>query len=174
MRYAVGPLVCACLTLLSTAGSCEDNRFPGLALNAAQLESLRGGFQTSDGLNIALGIERTMLVNGVPVTTTILSIPDLAAVDGRGGGVQVQGPALSLIQNGARNALDPSVVQVLGPGMATIVQNTLDNQVIQGRTVLTVTISGMGGSNLGTAAPGSLKLSSGTQGLSVDPGLRMR
>jgi hypothetical protein len=140
-------LACGVLTFSTNhAASAEDVIFsPKQAINMQQLDDLRGGFLTDGGLRISLGIERSVLINNELVASTFLNVPDLAALAGRGtAGAQLQGSPSTLVQNGAGNNLGQSVLQSFGPGLLTVIQNSLDNQLIQGRTIINTTISGVG------------------------------
>jgi hypothetical protein len=115
------------------------------AIDLQRLDELRGGFLTDGGLKITLGIERSVFINNELVTTTVLNIPDLAALSARGAAqAQLQGSPTMLIQNGAGNSVGQSVLQSLVPGMLTVIQNSLDNQLVQGQTIINTTISGVG------------------------------
>lgn len=134
------------LTLTHVAGAGDDLVFsPKQAINMQRLDSLRGGFITDGGLKISMGIERSVFINNELVATTILNVPDLAALVARGAApAQLQGSPTTLVQNGPGNSVGQSVLQSFGPGMLTIIQNSLDNQLIQGRTLINTTISGVG------------------------------
>ena len=136
------------LTLAQVAGAGDDLVFsPKRAINMQRLDALRGGFITDGGLKISLGIERSVFINNVLVegATTILNVPDLAVLLARGAApAQLQGSPTTLVQNGPGNSVGQSVLQSFGPGMLTIIQNSLDNQFIQGRTIINTTISGVG------------------------------
>lgn len=121
------------------AGADDDRVFsPQQAIDVERLDDLRGGFMTDGGLKISLGIERSVFINNELVATTLLNVPDLATQ------AQLQGSPTTLIQNGPGNRVGESVLQSFGPGMLTIIQNSLDNQLIQGRTIINTTISGAG------------------------------
>lgn len=128
------------------AGADDDRVFsPQQAIDVERLDDLRGGFMTDGGLKISLGIERSVFINNELVATTLLNVPDLATLSARGATqAQLQGSPTTLIQNGPGNRVGESVLQSFGPGMLTIIQNSLDNQLIQGRTVINTTISGAG------------------------------
>jgi hypothetical protein len=143
-RAAASAALCLCVLAPARSALCDEAFFGNAALSAKALDEVRGGYLDESGLKISIGIERSVLINHELVDTTILRIPDLAAVTGRGGAVELQGSAASLIQNGARNSIEPAVLQDFGAGLLTVVQNSLDNQVIQGRTIMNVTISGAG------------------------------
>jgi hypothetical protein len=65
------------------------------------------------------------------------------------GSVRVASPqpggviAASVIQNGPGNVVTPDVMRNLGPSVLTVVQNTLNNQRIQGMTVMNIDVSGI-------------------------------
>ncbi len=118
---------------------------PERAISVDRLDDLRGGFSTEDGLKISLGIERSVFINNELVATTSLNVPDLASLSARGAAqAQLQGSSANVIQNGPGNRLGESVLQSFGPGMLTIIQNSLDNQLIRGETIINATISGAG------------------------------
>jgi len=133
------------LTVAPIAVADDDLVFsPERAINRETLDELRGGFVTDGGLKISLGIERSVFINNELVATTFLNVPDLAALSARGAtSAQLQGSPATLIQNGPGNSLGQSVLQSFGAGMLTIIQNSLDNQLIQGRTIINTTISGV-------------------------------
>jgi hypothetical protein len=131
----------AIAALLACVSGAQADGFLGqAALPAERLDALRGGFIGDDGLRIALGIERLVQVNGELVSATMLHVADLADLHGRG--LEASGPLRALIQNGPGNYVDPALVGQLGPGMLTLVQNSLNNQVIVGTTKINLTISG--------------------------------
>ena len=134
------------LTLAQAAGAGDDLVFlPKRAINMQRLDSLRGGFITDGGLKISLGIERSVFINNELVATMFLNVPDLAALSARGAApAQLQGSPTTVIQNGPGNSLGQSVLQSFSRGMLTVIQNSLDNQLIQGRTIINTTISGVG------------------------------
>ena len=139
------------LSLAYVARADDDFVFsPKRAINMQRLDELRGGFITDGGLKISLGIERSVFINNELVATTFLNVPDLAALLARGAApAQLQGSPTTLVQNGPGNSVAQSVLQSFGPGMLTIIQNSLDNQLIQGRTIINTTISGVGSLGLG-------------------------
>jgi len=132
------------LGLVCAAGGRAAEPFdPRSAVSLGVLDSLRGGFVSDHGLKIAVGIDRAVLVNDTLIETGAIRIPDLAALAARApGAVETRGSPVNLIQNGPGNFADHALLQQIGPGMMTIVQNSLDGQTIQGRTVLTIDISG--------------------------------
>jgi hypothetical protein len=53
--------------------------------------------------------------------------------------------AASIVQAGPGNTVTPEVLSNLGPGVLTVVQNSLNGQAIQGVTVLNAHVSGLAG-----------------------------
>jgi hypothetical protein len=110
-------------------------------VDTAVLDDARGGFEMPGGLNISLGIERVVSVNGEVLSRTNVSIPDVASMN-----------ADQLIQ--ARDALGTArLIQIgggnfapndlgLGSG-ATLVQNSLDHQAILAQTTISSTVNSM-------------------------------
>lgn len=99
----------------------------------AELARLRGGLIRGDGFEVTLGIERLTAINGEVVARTVLRdaaghamVPD--ALDG----VQV------------RNTLDGLRIASMtdNPG-ATVLQNTLDRQILSNMTRMDVGLRGM-------------------------------
>ena len=109
-----------------------------LPVGNAQLDAMRGGFDSGNGLLASFGIDRVVYINGNLATRTSVSIPDighmspaqaraLAAVDG----------VLTVVQGGQGNtaALVPS-----GAATATVIQNSLDGQHIQSLTTIDASV----------------------------------
>jgi len=126
----VAPLATACGSLCVDAWA--------LPVGNVQLDAMRGGFDSGNGLLASFGIDRVVYVNGSLATHTSVSIPDighmtaaqahaLAAVDG----------VLTVVQGGQGNtaALVPS-----GAATATVIQNSLDGQHIQSLTTMDASV----------------------------------
>lgn len=110
-------------------------------VDAATLDTKRGGFEMPGGLNISLGIERVVSVNGEILSRTNVAIPDVASMN-----------AEQLLQ--ARDALGTAQLIQIGGGNfgpkdlglgngATLVQNSLDHQAIMAQTTITSTVNSM-------------------------------
>ena len=100
-----------------------------------QLDALRGGFVAPGGLRMHFGIERAVMVNGVLQSTTHLRVEDLGQVTAQ---ALEAGSTVAFIQNGANNGFH---VTLPATSLATIVQNSLDNQRIQTVTTVNATIN---------------------------------
>lgn len=146
----------------------EDNAIASenLAISDDSLNDIRGGFATSDGLQVAFGIERAVFVNGNLVTTTSYNFSDLgklvsnalpqnlnASVDNTPvGGAQaaVANPevavtmtpnGMAVVQNGPGNTFQPGTI--LPTNLGTVIQNSLDNQKLQNVTYVQATVNSM-------------------------------
>lgn len=114
-----------------------------VALGSDQLDGVRGGFVTPEGMKISFGIERAVYLNGTLVTTTSLNIADLSKISG--GSAQITGNgagSLGLVQSGLGNVFAPGVISSTAAG--TIIQNTLDNQKINTITRIDAVVNSTG------------------------------
>lgn len=112
------------------------------------LERMRGGFDAGGGVKISFGISRVVYINGELVASNQFQISDLASLTPKQArGVQAQLNTLNLVQNGPRNIYSVESVQAgkqsLLPAASTIVQNTLNDQKIESRTVLDISTNGL-------------------------------
>lgn len=124
----------------------EDRANPlegqSIALADSKLDQLRGGFETDSGLKISFGIERAVYINGNLVTTTSLNVADLSKLTaGQAQAAGLNNASLGVIQNGPNNSFLPG--QVSASSVATVVQNTLNNQKIQGVTLINATVNSL-------------------------------
>lgn len=111
-------------------------------VDAAVLDATRGGFVTPAGLTVSLGIERLVLLNGEVVARSNVQIADIARLDAAQ--AQQTRAALSsvnLLQNGADNMNAAPMSTPLG---GTVVQNSLNNQHIDTRTVINSSVNSIG------------------------------
>ena len=104
----------------------------------AHLASMRGGFVTPSGLMLSLGIERSVSINGALVAQTSFNISDVRAISSSEAGALRDAMQPVVTQRGAGNLL-PSSLGQLGPG--NVVQNSLNDQVIGTRTVISTAIN---------------------------------
>ncbi|MDN4037878.1 hypothetical protein [Massilia sp. YIM B02443] len=113
----------------------------GAPVAADTLDGARGGFEVAGGLNLALGIERVVSVNGEVLSRTNISIPDLAAMtsDQARLAQDALGSA-KLIQLGGNNFVASDIALNNG---ATLLQNTLDGQDIRAATTISSTVNSM-------------------------------
>ncbi len=123
-----------------------DPSSPFVAANAVDGETLdeaRGGFLVADGLLVTLGIERMVTINGDVVERSELQLGDIGKL-AQGNGL-VSSAALGelrLIQNGVASALRGDANTSLLGG--TIIQNTLNDQLINNQTTINATVNTAG------------------------------
>lgn len=121
-----------------------------------ELESMRGGFEiNANGLRLLLSfsIESLNYINGVLVASTVLSPVGLTQLNSSDAGIAssvssiplaqqalstTQLGSVTVIQNGAGNTF---VLPQSLSSISTIIQNTVNNQVIQNLTTLNITLA---------------------------------
>jgi hypothetical protein len=136
-------LACAALVLQSNAGAQEDPFSAANAVDPSSLDSLRGGFTTDTGLSVTLGLERLVTINGNLVDQSQINFGDLGKLTS---GQATLSPdavgQLRLIQNGVGNNLSVNLGQnVLG---GTVIQNTLNDQLINNQTIINASVNARG------------------------------
>lgn len=158
-----GALFAACSAQADTAPSEPPEPADRVWLTASdrQLDELRGGFNLGDGLIVSFGFSRLTYINDQLVASTslnlgsitrltaqqaaILQVPLTSAVQGAaqtqpGVGSQI-GPQAQLVQNGPGNSLQPDAVGAL---LATVIQNSLNDQLLRTQTIINVSSNGLG------------------------------
>lgn len=110
--------------------------------SAEALDELRGGFETPSGMRVSFGIERAVYINGVLNSVTSVNIADLGELTGRGidPATLAQGATVAIIQNGPGNVVS---AQLNPSALATVIQNSLDNQQIRAVTTINATVNTM-------------------------------
>ena len=112
-----------------------------MTVGDALLDTLRGGFDLGGGVRVSFGISKAVSVNGVLTATTSFHIADVGRITpAQAAAFDRQVAGAGLVQVGAGNALAAGTAL---PNAATVVQNTLDNQTLQTRTVIDTTTNGM-------------------------------
>lgn len=126
---------------------------------ADELGEMRGGFDlNAGGLHLSFSIERVTFINGALVATTSLNIPSLNTI----GNPQTladsvnQQAIIAGLQNAASSSYNPVTAVQTGPNntytlpdglnlsttaLTTVIQNTLDNQVLRNMTILNATLN---------------------------------
>ncbi len=110
-----------------------------------RLSQLRGGFVTSDGIEINIGIEKIALMNGE--LQSLLAI-DLSKISQSSIDFDKLHNVASVIQSGAGNELSQSLRGLVDAGVLSVIQNTLDGQKIQTLTELNINVSNVNNFNL--------------------------
>lgn len=113
------------------------------AVGSERLEEARGGFIVADGLEVTLGIERMVTINGNVVDRSEIQLGDIGKL-AQGNGLVSQEALgqLRLIQNGVASALRGDANTSLLGG--TIIQNSLNDQMISAQTTLNATVNTAG------------------------------
>ena len=144
------------------AASFEPGRW--LTASLARLEALRGGFEPAPGLKVSFGMVRTVDINGEVVSRTSFQLPDMSRIsEAQARMVNLAMRDAGLVQNGPGNYLQrdsatagssqasagagvpaPLAGAMPGLGAATIIQNTLDNQVIRQITEISTGVNTLG------------------------------
>jgi hypothetical protein len=110
-------------------------------LSNPELDKHRGAYLGDSGLKVSLGIEREISVNGAVVMTQKMSVPDLLGLSAMGAPAQLSGAALGVVQNGPGNTFIAPTTG--GQNFGTVIQNTLDNQVLQGVTRINASVTNL-------------------------------
>jgi hypothetical protein len=114
-----------------------------IAVDSATLARHRGGLSTPAGLHVSLGVERLVSINGQLLSRTSFQIADIGML-----GVEQArqtSAALSevkLIQNGGDNMMLAGFSSDMLAG--TVIQNTLSDQRIDSRTVISASVNSVG------------------------------
>jgi len=150
-RYLQLALAGALLATFAGAASGGSGRFE-LASQAPvtdnELAAQCGGFSTQNGLLISFGIAQAMYVNGVLDSTNSFTVtqgnsdanPTFQVAS------QMGNNGLRVIQIGPQgsNTSQPSATPASGlPGSVTVIQNTLNQQVITNSTVINASLANM-------------------------------
>jgi len=113
-----------------------------LAVSHSQLDTLRGGFNLGDGLMVSFGISRVAYINEQLVASTTLQFGDITRLSAQQAARLGQQLMLQpqIVQNGPGNALQEGAVS---SPLATVVQNTLNDQLVRTQTVINVSSNGL-------------------------------
>ncbi len=129
----------------STSEAAQDASVAGdwLFVDDASLAATRGGFDLGGGMSISFGLTRMVTVNGDLVTSTSIQIPDLSRLtNAQSAMLASQFGAVRIVQNGMIATADNA--RLPGAPGTTLIQNSLDNQMIKSRTVLDVNVGSLG------------------------------
>jgi len=133
---------CLCCAAAAFAGAAQalDDPSDWVPVSSAVLEQMRGGFTLGEGLQVSLGIERLVSINGEMVSRTSFELADMSHLSAEQ--AELTREALSsvkLIQNGGDNIYQATMsAQTLG---GTVIQNTLNDQLIRSQTVINSTVN---------------------------------
>ncbi|MDQ2819159.1 MAG: hypothetical protein M3Y65_01960 [Pseudomonadota bacterium] len=127
----------------STPDKQSDNFVTANAVDSAALDNVRGGFGYGDNLLVTLGIDRLVRINGNIVEQSTLQFGDvgkLASGETRLPADAAQG--IRLIQNGQQSQIAANLSN--GALGGTIIQNSLNDQLISNQTTLRASINNAG------------------------------
>lgn len=133
-------LLLAGAALAAQAGAQDDPFNAANAVEVATLDSYRGGFTTENGLTVTLGLERIVTINGNVVEQTKVNFGDLGRL--ASGQATLSPDALGqlrLIQNGGGS--DFAVQMGTNALGGTVIQNTLNDQLIRNQTIINASVS---------------------------------
>lgn len=142
MRRAERPRRCAIamLVLAFAAGNAAAGEDAWMTVGDDTLARMRGGFDLGGGVMVSFGITRSVAINGVLVATTSFHVPDIGRITPtQAAAFEKNIGGAGLIQVGTGNTMTAGVL----PAVATVVQNTLNGQTIQTRTLIDTTTNGM-------------------------------
>ena len=105
-----------------------------------ELSAMRGGFITADGLEISIGYEQASYINGVLQATASFDISQLKPVVKADMLEGIAPATVNIISNGPGNFVTADVINNFDAGTLTIIQNSLDGQVLQNYTVLDIKV----------------------------------
>ena len=132
------PLVTLALALAATDAPAQQFIKPN-AVDADALDAVRGGFAYGDNLLVSLGIDRLVRINGNVAEQSTLQFNDVGKV--ATGAAQMTGNAGPvLIQNGQATQMAASMGALGG----TIIQNTLNDQLISSQTTIRASVNNAG------------------------------
>lgn len=158
-------LLCAalCAGLQAHADSVPSEQADRVWLAASdrQLDDLRGGFSLGEGLTVSFGISRVTYINDLLVASTqlnlgpitrltaqqaaILQVPIASTLEGTAalqlGAGAPAGLQSQWIQNGPGNFLQSDS---LGAMLATVIQNSLNDQLLRTQTIINVSSNSLG------------------------------
>ena len=144
LRYALAFVVVFSSSVSMHAFADEDLKdafsvYEDVVLSEEHLSQLRGGFVTSDGIEINVGIEKIALLNGVLQSWLAMDLSNISHSSVNVGELYHQ--AGSVVQSGNGNFLSQDLKPLLDSGALDVIQNTLDGQKIQNLTELNIDVS---------------------------------
>lgn len=138
-------LIATCLPVCpAIAGGFSDPFVLWQKVPDRDLAKMRGGFITSDGLSINVGLERLVMIDGTVKTRFNFDLSGLGQSQGAPNPLPGdQNKLIQLVQNGEHNVVTSDVPANYAGGALTIIQNSLDGKLIQNFTTLQIDVSGM-------------------------------
>lgn len=152
---SIAAMLCALLAQPAAASSLDLFYADALGLGddapvavaAAELDGMRGGFALPGGVVVGFGFDITTAVNGLPVQRFTLAADGTLAVSGAPGAPPASGDGQPLPVL-ARTILNDGATRILTAldlgSAATIIANSADGQQITRHAVFTIEVDGLG------------------------------
>lgn len=153
-------MLCAALALAAVwpASAVQANDFTkGPALGAEELNDIRGGFLTPDGLEIGFGaVVRTFVDGSLALQTRLtwsetgpvetveygMTVPDISAA-AAAGGIKLDGPPLEGVVVNGEGGVTAIVHEISSGQIANLVINNANNRDIRQTTDVTLDVPGL-------------------------------
>lgn len=141
-RYRIAATALACGLAFSPAMASDLPGDGWQAVDDATLEQARGGFDMPGGLNLSLGIERLVSINGEVVASTSFMINDVSRLSvAEASQARAALNAMNVVQNGAGNLFAPGALEQTMAG--TVIQNSLNDQVLRSQTIVNTSVNSL-------------------------------
>jgi len=125
-------------TLAAAASRAADDPTAGWSVASDdRLDQTRGGFETGEGLLLALGVERLVSINGEMVASSKVNISDVSKLSPDQAAALA---AVTLVQNGSGNVFAPGGQL---PAGALVIQNSASGQLIRSQTTINATVNSL-------------------------------
>ena len=135
-------LASAAIATQGYAGSADNPFSSDNAVASEKLDDYRGGFVTNNGLEVSLGIERIVTINGNVAEHSDLELGDLGRLTSGQSTLTADTAAqVRLIQNGGGQFAVQMGNSVLG---GTVIQNSLNDQLIRNQTIINASVNARG------------------------------
>ena len=135
-------LASAAIATQGYAGSADNPFSSENAVASETLDDYRGGFVTNNGLEVSLGIERIVTINGNVAEHSDLELGDLGRLTSGQSTLTADTAAqVRLIQNGGGQFAVQMGDTTLG---GTVIQNSLNNQLINNQTIINASVNARG------------------------------
>jgi len=141
-RYRMAATALACGLAFSPAMASDLPGDGWQAVDDATLEQARGGFDMPGGLNLSLGIERLVSINGEVVASTSFMINDVSRLTvAETSQARAALSAMNVVQNGAGNLFAAGALEQAMAG--TVIQNSLNDQVLRSQTIVNTSVNSL-------------------------------
>lgn len=141
-RYRMAAMALACGLAISPSMASDLPGDGWQAVDDVTLEQARGGFDMPGGLNLSLGIERLVSINGEVVASTSFMIDDVSRLSvAEASQARAALSAMNVVQNGAGNLFAAGALEQTMAG--TVIQNSLNDQVLRSQTIINTSVNSL-------------------------------